>query len=291
VSILVNQETRLLIQGITGREGQFHGQAMLDYGTPVVSGVTPGKGGQRTFNNRVPVFNTVEEAIRETGANTSVIYVPAAFAPDAMLEAAAAGIGLIFCITEGIPALDMLRVYHTLRQQGVRLIGPNCPGATSVGQAKVGIIPGNIHRRGTVGVVSRSGTLTYEVVQALTDEGLGQSTCVGIGGDPIIGTNFIEILDLFEADPETDAVVLIGEIGGDEEERAAAHIAEHLSKPVTAFIAGRTAPPGRRMGHAGAIISGGAGTAESKREALRKAGVRVADSPLQIPALVRGPVG
>jgi succinyl-CoA synthetase alpha subunit len=291
VSILVNQETRLLIQGITGREGQFHGQAMLDYGTPVVSGVTPGKGGQRTFNNRVPVFNTVEEAIRETGANTSVIYVPAAFAPDAMLEAAAAGIGLIFCITEGIPALDMLRVYHTLRQQGVRLIGPNCPGATSVGQAKVGIIPGNIHRRGTVGVVSRSGTLTYEVVQALTDEGLGQSTCVGIGGDPIIGTNFIEILDLFEADPETDAVVLIGEIGGDEEERAAAHIAEHLSKPVTAFIAGRTAPPGRRMGHAGAIISGGAGTAESKREALRKAGVRVADSPLQIPALLRGPVG
>ncbi|HEV7199427.1 MAG TPA: succinate--CoA ligase subunit alpha [Candidatus Limnocylindria bacterium] len=291
MSILVNQETRLLIQGITGREGQFHGQAMLDYGTPVVSGVTPGKGGQRTFNNRVPVFNTVEEAIRETGANTSVIYVPAAFAPDAMLEAAAAGIGLIFCITEGIPALDMLRVYHTLRQQGVRLIGPNCPGATSVGQAKVGIIPGNIHRRGTVGVVSRSGTLTYEVVQALTDEGLGQSTCVGIGGDPIIGSNFIEILDLFEADPETDAVVLIGEIGGDEEERAAAHIAEHLSKPVTAFIAGRTAPPGRRMGHAGAIISGGAGTAESKREALRKAGVRVADSPLQIPALLRGPVG
>jgi succinyl-CoA synthetase alpha subunit len=291
VSILVNQETRLLIQGITGREGQFHGQAMLDYGTPVVSGVTPGKGGQWTFNNRVPVFNTVEEAIRETGANTSVIYVPAAFAPDAMLEAAAAGIGLIFCITEGIPALDMLRVYHTLRRQGVRLIGPNCPGATSVGQAKVGIIPGNIHRRGAVGVVSRSGTLTYEVVQALTDEGLGQSTCVGIGGDPIIGTNFIEILDLFEADPETDAVVLIGEIGGDEEERAAAHIAEHMSKPVTAFIAGRTAPPGRRMGHAGAIISGGAGTAESKREALREAGVRVADSPLQIPALLRGPVG
>ena len=291
MSILVNQETRLLIQGITGREGQFHGQAMLDYGTPVVAGVTPGKGGQWTFNNRVPVFNTVADAIRETGANTSVIYVPAAFAPDAMLEAAAAGIGLMFCITEGIPALDMLRVYHTLRGAGVRLIGPNCPGATSVGQAKVGIIPGNIHRRGTVGVVSRSGTLTYEVVQALTDEGLGQSTCVGIGGDPIIGTNFIEVLDLFQADPETEAVVLIGEIGGDEEERAAAHIAEHITKPVTAFIAGRTAPPGRRMGHAGAIISGGAGTAESKREALRVAGVRVADSPLQIPALLRGPVG
>jgi succinyl-CoA synthetase alpha subunit len=291
MSILVNQDTRLLIQGITGREGQFHGQAMLDYGTPVVSGVTPGKGGQWTFNNRIPVFNTVEEAIRETGANTSVIYVPAAFAPDAMFEAAAAGIGLIFCITEGIPALDMLRVYHTLRAGGVRLVGPNCPGATSVGQAKVGIIPGNIHRRGRVGVVSRSGTLTYEVVQALTDEGIGQSTCVGIGGDPIVGTSFIEVLDLFEADPDTDAVVLIGEIGGDEEERAAAHIAEHLSKPVTAFIAGRTAPPGRRMGHAGAIISGGAGTAESKREALRQAGVRVADSPLQIPALLRGPVG
>jgi succinyl-CoA synthetase alpha subunit len=291
MSILVNQDTRLLIQGITGREGQFHGQAMLDYGTPVVSGVTPGKGGQRTFNGRIPVFDTVAEAMHETGANTSVIYVPAAFAPDAMIEAASAGIDLMFCITEGIPALDMLRVYHTLRGQGVRLVGPNCPGATSVGQAKVGIIPGNIHRRGRVGVVSRSGTLTYEVVQALTDEGIGQSTCVGIGGDPIVGTSFIDVLDLFEADPDTDAVVLIGEIGGDEEERAAAHIAEHLSKPVTAFIAGRTAPPGRRMGHAGAIISGGAGTAESKREALRQAGVRVADSPLQIPALLRGPVG
>jgi succinyl-CoA synthetase alpha subunit len=291
MSILVNAETRLLIQGITGREGQFHGQAMLDYGTPVVSGVTPGKGGQWTFNGRIPVFDTVAEAIGETGANTSVIYVPAAFAPDAILEAAQAGIGLIFCITEGIPALDMLRVYHTLRAQGVRLVGPNCPGATSVGQAKVGIIPGNIHRRGRVGVVSRSGTLTYEVVQALTDEGIGQSTCVGIGGDPIVGTSFIEVLDLFQADPDTEAVVLIGEIGGDEEERAAAHIAEHLTKPVTAFIAGRTAPPGRRMGHAGAIISGGAGTAESKREALRAAGVRVADSPLQIPMLLRGAVG
>jgi succinyl-CoA synthetase alpha subunit len=208
MSILVNAETRLLIQGITGREGQFHGQAMLDYGTPVVSGVTPGKGGQRTFNDRVPVFDTVAEALAETGANTSVIYVPAAFAPDAILEAAAAGIGLIFCITEGIPALDMLRVYHTVRRQGVRLVGPNCPGATSVGQAKVGIIPGNIHRRGRVGVVSRSGTLTYEVVQALTDEGIGQSTCVGIGGDPIIGTSFIEVLDLFQADPDTDAVVV-----------------------------------------------------------------------------------
>jgi succinyl-CoA synthetase alpha subunit len=291
MSILVNRDTRLLIQGITGREGQFHGQAMLDYGTPVVSGVTPGKGGQSTFNGRVPVFDTVADAIAETGANTSVVYVPAAFAPDAILEAADAGIGLIFCITEGIPALDMLRVYHILRRKGVRLVGPNCPGATSVGEAKVGIIPGNIHRRGRVGVVSRSGTLTYEVVQALTDEGIGQSTCVGIGGDPIIGTSFIEVLDLFEADSETEAMVLIGEIGGDDEERAAAHIAATIRKPVAAFIAGRTAPPGRRMGHAGAIISGGAGTAESKREALRQAGVRVADSPLQIPSLLRGPVG
>ncbi len=287
MSVLVNRETRLLIQGITGREGQFHGQAMLDYGTPVVAGVTPGKGGQRTFSGRVPVFDTVAEATRETGANTSVMYVPAAFAPDAILEAAGAGIGLIFCITEGIPALDMLRVYHLVRERGVRLVGPNCPGATSVGQAKVGIIPGNIHRRGRVGVVSRSGTLTYEVVQALTDAGIGQSTCVGIGGDPIVGTSFIEVLDLFAADDETDAVVLIGEIGGEDEERAAEHIARTMSKPVAAFVAGRTAPPGRRMGHAGAIISGGAGTAESKRAALREAGVRVADSPLQIPDLLR----
>ncbi|HEX9738118.1 MAG TPA: succinate--CoA ligase subunit alpha [Candidatus Limnocylindria bacterium] len=287
MSILVDRDTRLLIQGITGREGQFHGQAMLDYGTQVVAGVTPGKGGQETFNGRVPIFDTVAEAVDRTGANTSVIYVPAAFAPDAIFEAASSGIGLIFCITEGIPALDMLRVYHVLRAQGVRLIGPNCPGATTPGEAKVGIIPGNIHRRGRVGLVSRSGTLTYEVVEALTDEGIGQSTCVGIGGDPIVGTSFIEILTLFEADPLTDAVVLIGEIGGDEEERAAEHIAQTMSKPVAAFVAGRTAPPGRRMGHAGAIISGGTGTAESKRTALRDAGVRVADSPLQIPALLR----
>jgi len=287
MSILVDRDTRLLIQGITGREGQFHGQAMLNYGTQVVAGVTPGKGGQQTFNGRVPIFDTVAGAVDRTGANTSVIYVPAAFAPDAIFEAASSGIALIFCITEGIPALDMLRVYHVLRAQGVRLIGPNCPGATTPGEAKVGIIPGNIHRRGRVGLVSRSGTLTYGVVEALTDEGIGQSTCVGIGGDPIVGTSFIEILTLFEADPLTDAVVLIGEIGGDEEERAAEHIAQTMSKPVAAFVAGRTAPPGRRMGHAGAIISGGTGTAESKRTALRDAGVRVADSPLQIPALLR----
>jgi succinyl-CoA synthetase alpha subunit len=287
MSILVDRDTRLLIQGITGRVGQFHGKAMLDYGTQVVAGVTPGKGGQDTFNGRVPIFDTVAGAVSRTGANTSVIYVPAAFAPDAIFEAASSGIGLIFCITEGIPALDMLRVYHVLRAQGVRLVGPNCPGATTPGEAKVGIIPGNIHRKGRVGLVSRSGTLTYEVVEALTDEGIGQSTCVGIGGDPIVGTSFIEILTLFEADPLTDAVVLIGEIGGDEEERAADHIAQSMSKPVAAFVAGRTAPPGRRMGHAGAIISGGTGTAESKRTALRDAGVRVADSPLQIPALLR----
>ena len=224
MSILVGSETRLLIQGITGREGQFHSRAMLDYGTPLVAGVTPGKGGQMTFNGR-PVFDTVAEAIAQTGANTSCIYVPAAFAPDAMLEAAAAGMALVICITEGIPALDMLRVYHTLRGARCRLVGPNCPGATSVGEAKVGIIPGNIHRRGPVAWSAAPGTLTYEVVQALTDEGIGQSTCVGIGGDPIVGTSFIEVLDLFQADPDTDAVVLIGEIGGDEEERAAAHIA------------------------------------------------------------------
>jgi succinyl-CoA synthetase alpha subunit len=279
VSILVNGETRLLIQGITGREGQFHGQAMLDYGTPVVSGVTPGKGGQWTFNGRVPVFDTVAEAMAETGANTTVIYVPAAFAPGAILEAADAGIRLIFAITEGIPALDMLRVYHLLRQKGVRLIGPNCPGATSVGQAKVGIIPGNIHRRGRVGVVSRSGTLTYEVVQALTDEGIGQSTCVGIGGDPINGTNFIDVLSAFEADPRTEAVIMIGEIGGTAEEEAAAFVKAKMSKPVVGFVAGQTAPKGKRMGHAGAIISGGKGTAAEKIEAFKAAGISVSETP------------
>jgi len=287
VSILVNADTRLVVQGITGREGEFHSRAMLEYGTPIVAGMTPGKGGQMAVDGQVPVFNTVAEAVEETGANTSCIFVPAAGAPDSMLEAAEAGIRLIFCITEGIPALDMLQVYWILRQQGVRLIGPNCPGATSVGQAKVGIIPGDIHRPGSVGLVSRSGTLTYEVVQAMTDAGVGQTTCVGIGGDPIVGTNFIDILDMFNQDPETEAIVMIGEIGGDEEEQAAAFCAREVRKPMAAFIAGRTAPPGRRMGHAGAIISGGAGTAESKRLALQKAGIAVADSPSQIPALLR----
>ena len=287
MSILVNRDTRLLVQGVTGREGQFHTEAMLAYGTDVVAGVTPGKGGQRTLDGRVPVFDTVAQAVRETGANASVVYVPAPAAPDAILEAAAGGIGLIFAITEGIPVLDMLKVVHVLRQQGVRLVGPNCPGATTPGEAKVGIIPGAIHRPGPVGVVSRSGTLTYEVVEALSEAGLGQSTCVGIGGDPIVGTSFIEVLELFEADPDTSAMALIGEIGGDDEERAATFIAREVHKPVAAFVAGRTAPAGRRMGHAGAIISGSAGTAESKRRALADAGVRVADSPLQIPALLR----
>jgi succinyl-CoA synthetase alpha subunit len=288
MSILVNSATRLLVQGITGREGEFHSRAMLEYGTPIVAGMTPGKGGQSALDGRVPVYDTVAEAIAQTGANASCIFVPAPAAPDAMLEAADAGIPLIFCITEGIPALDMLGVYHVLRAKGVRLIGPNCPGATSVGEAKVGIIPGDIHRRGPVGLVSRSGTLTYEVVQAMTDAGLGQTTCVGIGGDPIVGSSFIDMLSMFNEDPETEAIVMIGEIGGDEEERAAAYCAREVRKPMAAFVAGRTAPPGRRMGHAGAIISGGAGTAESKRLALEVAGIRVADSPSQIPDLLRG---
>ncbi|HEX5578802.1 MAG TPA: succinate--CoA ligase subunit alpha, partial [Candidatus Limnocylindria bacterium] len=281
-------ETRLVVQGITGREGEFHSRAMLEYGTPLVAGVTPGKGGQIALDGQVPVFDTLADAVAQTGANTSCIFVPAAFAPDAMLEAADAGVALVVCITEGVPALDMLRVYHALRARDVRLIGPNCPGVTTVGEAKVGIIPGSIHRAGSVGLVSRSGTLTYEVVQAMTDAGMGQSTCVGIGGDPIIGTSFIDVLDMFNRDPQTEAIVMIGEIGGEEEERAAAFCAREVTKPMAAFIAGRTAPPGRRMGHAGAIISTtGGGTAESKRQALEAAGVRVADSPSQIPALLR----
>ena len=287
MSILVGAQTRLLVQGITGREGEFHSRAMLEYGTNIVAGVTPGKGGKEAVDGRVPVFDTVADAVAQTGADAACIFVPAPFAPDAMLEAADAGVPLVICITEGIPALDMLRVHDVLRSQGVRLIGPNCPGATTVGGAKVGIIPGDIHRPGPVGLVSRSGTLTYEVVQAMTDAGVGQTTCVGIGGDPIVGTTFIDVLEMLNADPETEAIVLIGEIGGDEEERAADYLAREVRKPVAAFIAGRTAPPGRRMGHAGAIISGGAGTAESKRQALQAAGARVADSPSEIPALLR----
>jgi len=287
MSILVDSDTRLMVQGITGREGDFHSRAMLDYGTNIVAGMTPGKGGQSAVDGRVPVYDTVADAVAQTGANATCIFVPAPFAPDAMLEAADAGLQLVVCITEGIPALDMLRVHHLLQARGVRLIGPNCPGLTTVGGAKVGIIPGDIHRPGPVGLVSRSGTLTYEVVQAMTDAGMGQTTCVGIGGDPIVGTTFMDVLEMFNADPQTEAIVLIGEIGGDEEERAAAYCAREVRKPIAAFIAGRTAPPGRRMGHAGAIISGGAGTAESKRLALQAAGVRVADSPSQIPALLR----
>ena len=288
MSILIGADTRLVVQGITGREGEFHSRAMLEYGTPLVAGVTPGKGGQRTLDGHVSVYDTVEEAVRETGANTSCIFVPAAGAPDAILEAAAAGIATIFCITEGIPALDMIPVVASVQAAGARLIGPNCPGATSPGTAKVGIIPGSVHREGRVGVVSRSGTLTYEAVQAMTDAGIGQSTCVGIGGDPIIGTTFLDALQLFEADPDTDAIVLIGEIGGAAEEQAAAWAADNLKGvPMAAFIAGRTAPEGKRMGHAGAIISGGAGTAASKVAALEEAGFRVAGSPTELPALLR----
>jgi succinyl-CoA synthetase alpha subunit len=288
MSILVGRDTRLVVQGITGREGEFHARQMLEYGTPVVAGVTPGKGGLHALENRVPVYDTVAEAVGETAANASCIFVPAAGAPDAVLEAVAAGIDTVFCITEGIPVLDMVPVVDVVRAAGARLIGPNCPGATSPGRAKVGIIPGSIHREGRVGVVSRSGTLTYEAVQAMTDAGLGQSTCVGIGGDPIIGTTFLDALQLFEADPETEAIVLIGEIGGSAEEEAAAWAAEHLRDvPKVAFIAGRSAPEGRRMGHAGAIVSGGRGTATSKVEALEAAGFRVAASPTELPTLLR----
>ncbi|MEP7361553.1 MAG: succinate--CoA ligase subunit alpha [Chloroflexota bacterium] len=287
MSILVGPDTRLLVQGITGREGNFHAQQMQDYGTNVVAGMTPGKGGQTALTKPVPVFNTCREAVEQAGANTSVIYVPAGGAPDAILEAVDAGIKTIFCITEHIPALDMMKVVHVVDQAGARLVGPNCPGATSPGTAKVGIIPGSIHKRGHVGVVSRSGTLTYEVVEALTEAGIGQSTCVGIGGDPINGSNFVDILTLFRDDPETEAVVLIGEIGGDAEEIAAEWIAANMrGVPIASFIAGRTAPPGRRMGHAGAIISGGRGTAQSKVTALEAAGVRMADAPSQIPQLL-----
>jgi succinyl-CoA synthetase alpha subunit len=288
MSILVGRETRLVVQGITGREGEFHSRQSLEYGTNIVAGMTPNKGGQTALDGRVPVFDTVADAVRETGANTSCIYVPASGAPDAILEAVGAGIGTIFCITEGIPALDMLKVVEVVLAAGAQLIGPNCPGATSPGRAKVGIIPGSIHREGRVGVVSRSGTLTYEAVQAMTDAGIGQSTCIGIGGDPIIGTTFLDVLRLFAADPETEAIVLIGEIGGSAEEEAAAWAAEHLQGvPMAAFIAGRTAPEGKRMGHAGAIISGGSGTAADKIAALESAGIRVAGSPTELPALLR----
>lgn len=288
MSILVNKDTRLLVQGMTGREGAFHTKQMIAYGTNVVAGVTPGKGGQwfDTDSERVPVFDTVKKAVEATEANASIIFVPARFAVDAIYEAADAGLPLIVCLTEHIPVLDMISVRAYLDTRDVRLIGPNCPGLITPGQAKVGIIPGSIVKPGHVGVVSRSGTLTYEVVYALTERDIGQSTCVGIGGDPISGLNFIDVLQLFEQDPQTEQVVMIGEIGGNAEEQAAAYIAQHMSKPVTGFIAGRTAPPGRRMGHAGAIVEGKSGTAEGKIKALREAGVKVAENPDHIVDLI-----
>jgi len=289
VSILVGKETRLVVQGITGREGSFHTQQMVAYGTNVVAGTRPGGRGREVAG--VPVFNTVAEAVRETGANTSIIYVPAPVAPDAIEEAVAAGLGLVICITENIPITDMVRSYAIVQRSSARLIGPNCPGLITPGSAKVGIMPGNIHAEGRIGLVSRSGTLTYEVVDALTRAGLGQSTAVGIGGDPVIGTSFVDVLALFEADPDTDAVVLIGEIGGTDEEVAARFAQEHMTKPVIGFIAGQSAPEGKRMGHAGAIISGGAGTAADKMATLRAAGVHVADTPAQVPGLVRQALG
>ncbi len=284
MSVLVDKDTRLVVQGITGREGEFHTRQMLEYGTKVVAGVTPGKGGGWVAG--VPVFDTVREAVEATGANAAISYVPARFAPDAILEAADAGITLIVCITEGIPVLDMIKVRTHLDCMETRLIGPNCPGIISPGKAKIGIMPGHIHQPGPIGVVSLSGTLTYEVVYALSERGLGQSTAVGIGGDPIIGTNFIDVLELFEEDPQTSQVVLIGEIGGTDEQRAAEFIARHMTKPVTAFIAGQTAPPGKRMGHAGAIIEGGEGTAAEKIAAFEAVGVRVARHPGEIAELV-----
>ena len=284
MSIFVDKDTRLVVQGITGREGEFHTRQMLEYGTKVVAGVTPGKGGGWIAG--IPVFDTVRETVHATGANTSIIYVPARFAPDAILEAADSGVQLIVCITEGIPVLDMIRVRSYLEYKDARLIGPNCPGIITPGEAKVGIMPGHIHSPGTVGVVSRSGTLTYEVVYALTAQGLGQSTAVGIGGDPVNGTSFIDVLRKFEEDPGTTQVVLIGEIGGSDEQRAAEFIAHNMSKPVTAFIAGQTAPPGKRMGHAGAIIEGGEGTAAEKIAAFEAVGVRVASHPGEIAELV-----
>jgi succinyl-CoA synthetase alpha subunit len=287
MSILIDKHTRLLVQGITGREGGFHAGQMLAYGTNIVAGVTPGKGGQTALDGAVPVFDTCAGAVAATGADTAVVFVPAFAAPDAVMESLDAGIRTIFAITEHIPALDMIAVVAEVEARGARLVGPNCPGATTPGEAKVGIIPGSIHRPGRVGLVSRSGTLTYEVVQAMTDARIGQSTCVGIGGDPINGSNFVDMLELFAADPDTDGVVLIGEIGGGAEEAAAEWKRQHMpDTPMVAFIAGRTAPPGRRMGHAGAIISGSGGTAEAKISALEAAGIRVAASPTQIPQML-----
>src|SRR5262245_45052383 len=285
LSVLVDKNTRLLVQGLTGKEGTFHAQQMRDYGTRVVGGVTPGKGG--TTHEGFPVFNTVEEAVRETGANASVIYVPPPFAADAIMEAAQARLPLIVCITEGIPALDMIKAYYFVKSHGVRLIGPNCPGVISPGKCKIGIMPAQIHLEGRIGVVSRSGTLTYEAVGQLTTLGIGQSTCIGIGGDPVIGTTQCDAIDLFNNDPDTDAIVMIGEIGGSAEEEAAEFVQKHVKKPVVGFICGQTAPPGRRMGHAGAIISGGKGTAAEKMAAMSAAGIHVVKSPADIGSKVK----
>ena len=281
MSILVDRNTRLLVQGITGSSGAFHAKSCMEYGTNVVAGVTPGKGGQ-VFEGKVPVFDTVYEARQQTGCNATMIFVPAAFAADAILEAADAGVELIVCITEGIPVMDMMRAQTVLKEKKSRLIGPNCPGIITPGQCKIGIMPGYIHKPGKIGVISRSGTLTYEAVWQLTQRGYGQSTCIGIGGDPINGTSHLDAVKLFSEDPETDALIVIGEIGGTAEEEAAFWIKEHYDKPVAAFIAGVTAPPGRRMGHAGAIVSGGKGTAGGKIEALREAGIAVAETPASI---------
>jgi succinyl-CoA synthetase alpha subunit len=286
MSILINKNTRLLVQGITGKEGLFHTQQMAAYGTNIVAGVTPSKGGEWVLDGKIPVFDSVKVAIEATGPNAAVIFVPARFAPDAIFEEADAGIPLIVCITEGIPVQDMMRVRNYLDQKKVRLVGPNCPGLITPGECKVGIIPGNISIPGNIGVVSRSGTLTYEVVYALKQLGIGVSTCVGIGGDPINGTNFIDCLSMFEADPYTEKIVMIGEIGGTDEEKAAEFIADHLTKPVVSFIAGQTAPPGKRMGHAGAIVEGGSGLAADKVKALEAVGVKVARHPEEIPSLL-----
>jgi len=280
MSILVDKKTRLVVQGITGSEGSFHTGQMVEYGTKVVAGVTPGKGGAK-FEN-IPIFDTIEEAVVEQKANTSVIFVPPAFAADAILESANAGIKVIICVTEGIPAADMIKVYNSIKKKDVVLIGPNCPGVISPGKAKVGIMPGFIHKKGTIGVVSRSGTLTYEAVKQLVDSGLGQSTAVGIGGDPVIGSSFTKIIKMFNEDDATEGIVMIGEIGGTAEEEAAAYIKKNVKKPVVGFIAGRTAPPGRRMGHAGAIISGGKGTAAEKIASMKKAGIKISESPADI---------
>jgi succinyl-CoA synthetase alpha subunit len=286
MSVFIGKETRLVVQGITGRDGSFHTRQMAEYGTNVVAGVTPGKGGQ-TFDDTIPIFNTVEEAVARSGANTSVIYVPPQFASDAIFEAADAGLDLIVCITEGVPVADMLRVLPYVKERGARLIGPNCPGLIVPGCCKVGILPGQIVLEGNVGVVSRSGTLTYEVIFQLTRAGIGQSACIGIGGDPLIGTNFIDCLEAFENDPGTVAVAMMGEIGGTDEQQAAEYVANRMSKPVVGFIAGQTAPPGRRMGHAGAIISGSEGTAEEKMRAFRDNGIGVAERPADFVGLLQ----